>query len=177
MRIDSRAIVGLEERRKFGERRKRLKRVFIAIFLLTAVSLSVTACGEKEDEEIYESLQEESLDIENDAFYFVDLMNLIGEEQRRISELPGMEQQGQDVYDSQLFGKNVSIEVECDEGIISNLEIVFYDTESTPLENAISEQLGKDAEEKDGQIAWETDGISVRLDDGEQENAITIMKN
>ena len=147
------------------------------IILAIAVMCIISACKENEDEEIYDSLQEEALSVETDAFYFDDLINLVGEEKTRISELPGLEKQDEDLYSSQLFGEEVTIKVEGDEEIISDIAISFENTDSKSLENAISEQLGSDVAEQKGEMVWEADGITVQLDIGDQENTVMIMKD
>lgn len=147
------------------------------IILAIAVMCIISACKENEDEEIYDSLQEEALSVETDAFYFDDLINLVGEEKTRISELPGLEKQDEDLYSSQLFGEEVTIKVEGDEEIISDIAISFENTDSKSLENAISEQLGSDVAEQKGEMVWEADGITVQLDIGDQENTVMILKD
>lgn len=147
------------------------------IILAIAVMCIISACKENEDEEIYDSLQEEALSVETDAFYFDDLINLVGEEKTRISELPGLEKQDEDLYSSQLFGEEVTIKVEGDEEIISDIAISFENTDSKSLENAISEQLGTDAAEQEGGMVWNVDGITVQLDIGDQENTVMILKD
>lgn len=147
------------------------------IILAIAVMCIISACKGNEDEEIYDSLQDEALNVETDAFYFDDLINLVGEEKTRISELPGLEKQDEDLYSSQLFGEDVTIKVVGDEELISNIDISFENTDSKSLENAISEQLGTDAAEQEGGMVWNVDGITVQLDIGDQENIVMIMKD
>ena len=146
------------------------------IILAIAVMCIISACKGNEDEEIYDSLQEEALNVETDAFYFDDLINLVGEEKTRISELPGLEKQDEDHYSSQLFGEDVTIKVVGDEELISNIDISFENTDSKALENAISEQMGSDAAEQNGEMVWDADGITVQLDIGDLENTVMIMK-
>lgn len=153
-----------------------MKKRYIIIFAI-AVMCIISVCKGNEDEEIYDSLQDEALNVETDAFYFDDLINLVGEEKTRISELPGLEKQDEDLYSSQLFGEDVTIKVVGDEELISNIDISFENTDSKSLENAISEQLGTDAAEQEGGMVWNVDGITVQLDIGDQENTVMIMKD
>lgn len=162
----------LEDRK----RRRLLKRTSITGVMM-AVMFSLSACSGNREKDIQESLQEEALNTETDTFYVDDLISLIGKDKESVSELQGLEQKEENIYNTQLFGENITLEVECDERQVKSINITFADADAGPLENAIAEQLGADPVEKDDEIIWDMGEVTIQLDEEGKENIVIIKEN
>lgn len=116
-----------------------------------------------------------SLNVEKDTFTFDELIQLIGKEEKSALTLFDLDQKA-DTYKTVLFGENVEITLKMESKTIKAVQIVFGKTDSELLENAISEQLGKDGDAAKKNVTWNLETGNVILQAEEDECRVTIEK-
>lgn len=123
-----------------------------------------TQTAEKQENEIkkQEEADPVSLNVENDIFTFDELIQLIGKEEKSALILFDLDKKAE-TYKSVLFGEEVEITLETESETIQAIQIVFGKTDQELLDNAISEQLGRDGEEKEEKVTWKLENGNVVL--------------
>lgn len=133
----------------------------------------LTGCNENVNkEQIKESLKEETLNVENDTFTFIEIVDLVGQNKSSLSKLAGEGKSGK--INTSLFGEKVTIDVEDKEDKINVIRLTFEDVNQKPLISAISEQLGKDGKEEKEKTKWSCEKYTIELSDDNQHCIVTI---
>lgn len=128
---------------------------------------------ESEKEEILQEIQKGSLNVENDAFEFENMTSYVGKPEVELITLIGAEDHP-DEYATKLFGEDVSISVSTDKENVSEIRLLFSDTDKELLINAIGEQLGTDPEEVEDVLEWTYLGKIIQLEDLEEGILVTV---
>lgn len=103
-----------------------------------------------------------SLNVESDTFTFDELIQLLGKEEKSVLTLFDLDEKAE-TYKTMLFGEEVEIILETESETIQAIQIVFGKTDQELLDNAVSEQLGRDGEEKEEKVTWKLENGNVVL--------------
>ena len=128
---------------------------------------------ESRKNEILNQVKAGSLDIENDTFEFEKLISLVGLAENELIELIGAEGHPEK-YETMLFGEKVLITSSVEDSLVSEIRMVFTDTDSELLANAITEQIGTDPQNIDKTLIWEYSGNTIKQQDSEEGVLVTI---
>lgn len=151
-----------------------MRKYFVCAICIALVVLS--GCQkQKTDEHIKETLQAETLNVENDVFSLDELMHFIGQDEQKVSEISEISKEGKN-YSAKLFGEMAKIEMDCKEGKIQKLKISFSNVDFEAVASAVSEQIGQDGEEKEEQKEWRCEDYIIKLLRENQECLIEISK-
>lgn len=123
--------------------------------------------------EILNQVKAGSLDIENDTFEFEKLISLVGLSENELIELIGAEGHPEK-YETMLFGEKVLITSSVEDSLVSEIKMVFTDTDSELLANAITEQIGTDPQNIDKALTWEYSGNTIKQQDSEEGVLVTV---
>lgn len=146
------------------------------LWLMCGMVLLLSGCQkQKTEDNIKEILQAETLSVENDVLNVDVLLHVIGQDENSISEMSGMEKDGES-YSTKLFGEPAKIEAVCEDGIIQKLQIKFSKVDFEAISNAISEQMGQDGEVKKEKVEWECEDYKIKLSGENQESLIEISR-
>lgn len=175
-------------KRKDGNK---MKKKWFCYVLMTMILLC-TGCSslEKKNDVINDTVQAEteyqtnavktekepaSLNVEKDTFTFDELIQLIGKKEKSALTLFDLEQKAE-TYKTVLFGEKVEIILETKSETIQAIQIVFGKTDQELLDNAISEQLGKDGDAAKKNVTWKLETGNVILQAEEDGCRVTIEK-
>lgn len=117
----------------------------------------------------------DALNVAEDTFQMADLVTKVGGTEADLLALLGVSETAE-VYNTKLFGADVSINVTSNEGTVEGVTLTFTSVAKDSLVNAISEQLGADGEEADGKTSWNYEDRNVVLTEGEQNNVVEISQ-
>lgn len=168
-----------------------MKKKWFCYVLMTMILLC-TGCSslEKKNDVINDTVQAEteyqtnavktekepaSLNVEKDTFTFDELIQLIGKKEKSALTLFDLEQKAE-TYKTVLFGEKVEIILETKSETIQAIQIVFGKTDQELLDNAISEQLGKDGDAAKKNVTWKLETGNVILQAEEDGCRVTIEK-
>ena len=128
---------------------------------------------ESRKNEILNQVKAGSLDIENDTFEFEKLISLVGLSENELIELIGAEGHPEK-YETMLFGEKVLITSSVEDNVVSEIRMVFTNTDSELLSNAITEQIGTDPQNIDKALTWEYSGNIIKQQDSEEGVLVTV---
>lgn len=140
------------------------KQKFILIAATLLLMLTAGCSQEKETGKIdKETLQAETLTVENDEFTFIELTNLIEKEEKEAEELFGGQKTENGYYQVQLFGDWTAIELTVQDQKITEINVSFETAGYEAINSAVAEQMGQDGEAEENSSRWTYDDKEILL--------------
>ena len=180
-----------------------MKKKYLAILMAAVlVAMSVVGCGSSNDKKAKESDKKttqstdkktdkksedtsqdagevvespDALNVAEDTFQMADLVTKVGGTEADLLAMLGASEAAE-VYNTKLFGADVSINVTSNEGTVQGITLTFASVAKDSLVNAISEQLGADGEEADNKTSWSYEDRNIVLTAGGQDNVVEISQ-
>lgn len=146
--------------------------------ILTAAALVLvlmSGCGQEQQTETIDkdALQAETLTVENDEFTFIELTDLIGQEEKEAEKLFGAKLT-EGSYQTQLFGDQAGVELTLENQTITGINISFTTAGYEAVASAVAEQFGQDGETEENSIRWNYDNKEIILQDNERNVIVQI---